>query len=139
MDLDPTNKRLLALLQEDARLSAAELGRRVGLSRPAVQGRIQAMERAGILRGYHAEISGAGLIEAVILMTIAERPCDRALQWLRGQEGVTSVLSLAGEIDALARVTVPDPAALSALGDRILASGLIASAKTHVVLRRYGG
>jgi Lrp/AsnC family transcriptional regulator, leucine-responsive regulatory protein len=54
--LDATNCLLIAELQRDARLSLAELGRRVGLSSPAVADRLQRMEQNGIVRGYHADI-----------------------------------------------------------------------------------
>jgi Lrp/AsnC family leucine-responsive transcriptional regulator len=54
--LDDTNRRLLAELQEDARLSLAELGRRVGLSSPAVADRLQRLERDGVISGYRAEV-----------------------------------------------------------------------------------
>src|SRR3954451_4128821 len=59
--LDPTNLRLLAELQSDARLSQAELGRRVGLSAPAVAERLARLEREGVIAGYRAEISPAAL------------------------------------------------------------------------------
>ena len=55
--LDHVGWQLLAALQEDARLSFAELGRRVGLSLPAVAERIRRMEEAGIITGYRAEIA----------------------------------------------------------------------------------
>ena len=54
--LDETNRRLIVALQEDARLSLAELGRRVGLSAPAVAERLARLEQAGVIRGYHADI-----------------------------------------------------------------------------------
>ncbi len=57
--LDETGWRLLRELQEDARLSYAELGRRVGLSLPAVAERVRKMEEAGIITGYRAEIDPA--------------------------------------------------------------------------------
>lgn len=47
MQLDKTNKRILALLEKNARMSAAAIGREIGLSRPAVQDRIAAMEQGG--------------------------------------------------------------------------------------------
>ena len=47
--LDPTNRRLLAELEADARISVAELGRRVGLSAPAVGERMGRLERAGVI------------------------------------------------------------------------------------------
>jgi Lrp/AsnC family leucine-responsive transcriptional regulator len=54
--LDATNRRILAELQADARLSLAELGRRVGLSSPAVADRVQRLERDGVITGYRAEV-----------------------------------------------------------------------------------
>src|SRR4051794_41951587 len=59
--LDPTNLRLLAELQSDARVSQAELGRRVGLSAPAVAERLARLEREGGIAGYRAEISPEAL------------------------------------------------------------------------------
>lgn len=139
MAVDRTNKRILALLEKDARISAAAIGRAIGLSRPAVQERITAMERAGIIKGYHADIGDeAGLVHALIFIQISERPCDKALRWLQSLEGVDMVASLAGEIDAVASVTVSGMADLSALNDRISASPFILTTKSQVVLRRYG-
>lgn len=54
--LDETNLRLLGELQRDARLSIAELGRRVGLSSPAVAERVKRLELEGVIAGYRAEI-----------------------------------------------------------------------------------
>ena len=59
--VDDTNRRLLAELQQDARLSLAELGRRVGLSSPAVAERLQRLEQLGVIRGYHAEVDPRAL------------------------------------------------------------------------------
>jgi Lrp/AsnC family transcriptional regulator, leucine-responsive regulatory protein len=59
--LDATNLRLLAELQADARLSLAELGRRVGLSSPAVAERVGRLERDGVIRGYHADVDPRAL------------------------------------------------------------------------------
>jgi Lrp/AsnC family transcriptional regulator, leucine-responsive regulatory protein len=59
--IDDTNRRLLAELQEDARLSLAELGRRVGLSPPAVAERVQRLEQQGVILGYRAEIDPRAL------------------------------------------------------------------------------
>ena len=59
--LDATNLRLLAELVEDARLSQAELGRRVGLSPPAVAKRLGRLERDGVTLGYRAEVAPVAL------------------------------------------------------------------------------
>jgi Lrp/AsnC family transcriptional regulator, leucine-responsive regulatory protein len=59
--LDDTNLGLLAELQDNARLSVAELGRRVGLSAPAVAERLARMEQDGVITGYRAEINPKAL------------------------------------------------------------------------------
>jgi Lrp/AsnC family leucine-responsive transcriptional regulator len=76
--LDGINVRLLAELQADARLSLAELGRRVGLSSPAVAERLQRLEQEDVIRGYHAELNPRALglsLSAVIRI----RPAPRQL------------------------------------------------------------
>lgn len=54
--LDQVGWQIILALQQDARLSFAELGRRVGLSLPAVAERVRRLEEAGIITGYRAEI-----------------------------------------------------------------------------------
>jgi Lrp/AsnC family leucine-responsive transcriptional regulator len=55
--LDATNLRLIAELQQDARMSLAELGRRVGLSSPAVSERVKRLELEGVIAAYRAEVN----------------------------------------------------------------------------------
>ena len=59
--IDEVNRKLLSELQDDARLTVAELGRRVGLSSPAVAERLQRLEGAGAIKGYHAQIDPRAL------------------------------------------------------------------------------
>jgi Lrp/AsnC family transcriptional regulator, leucine-responsive regulatory protein len=76
--LDATNRRLLEELQTDARLSLAELGRRVGMSSPAVAERLKRLEREGVITAYRAEVDprklGYGLGVAIRI-----RPAPRQL------------------------------------------------------------
>jgi Lrp/AsnC family leucine-responsive transcriptional regulator len=76
--LDATNRRLLAELQANARLSLAELGRRVGLSSPAVADRLQRLERDGVILGYRAELDPRSLGLALSVV-IRVRPAPRQL------------------------------------------------------------
>ena len=59
--LDTTNRRILKELQVEARLTMAELGRRVSLSPPAVAERVQRLEKAGVITGYHANVEPKAL------------------------------------------------------------------------------
>ena len=77
--LDTTNIDLLRELEADARLSLAELGRRVGLSSPAVADRLERLEEAGVIRGYRAEIDPRALgYELAVVLRI--RPAPRELK-----------------------------------------------------------
>jgi Lrp/AsnC family transcriptional regulator, leucine-responsive regulatory protein len=77
--LDATNISLLRELEADARLSLAELGRRVGLSSPAVADRLERLEEAGVVKGYRAEIDPRALgYELAVVLRI--RPAPRELK-----------------------------------------------------------
>lgn len=54
--IDPTDLRILAELQADGRMTNVELARRVGISAPPCLRRVRALEEAGLIRGYHADV-----------------------------------------------------------------------------------
>lgn len=60
-ELDAVNLRLLAELRENPRLSMTELGRRIGMSSPAVTERVRRLEEGGIIRGYRLDLNPAAL------------------------------------------------------------------------------
>jgi Lrp/AsnC family leucine-responsive transcriptional regulator len=76
--LDDTGVRLVAELQADARTSLAELGRRVGLSAPAVAERLRRLEAEGVVTGYRAEIDPRKLGYALGVI-VRIRPAPRQL------------------------------------------------------------
>jgi Lrp/AsnC family transcriptional regulator, leucine-responsive regulatory protein len=59
--LDDVNRRLLTELNADPRISMSALGRRLGMSAPAVTERLQRLERAGVVRGYRVDVDPAAL------------------------------------------------------------------------------
>ena len=80
--LDAINLRLLQELQADGRIGIAELGRRVGMSAPAVAERVSRLERAGVIAGYRAELDPAALgypVSAIVRI----RPSPGQLQRVR--------------------------------------------------------
>jgi Lrp/AsnC family leucine-responsive transcriptional regulator len=76
--IDGINLRLLAELQADARLSLAELGRRIGLSSPAVAERLQRLEQEQVILGYHARLNPRKLGMALTAV-VRVRPAGRQL------------------------------------------------------------
>jgi Lrp/AsnC family transcriptional regulator, leucine-responsive regulatory protein len=98
--IDDTNRRLLAELQLDARLSLAELGRRVGLSSPAVAERLGRLERGGVIRGYHTSLDPIALgypLTAVIRIRPAPGQLHKLAEIARGAAEVVECDRITGE------------------------------------------
>ncbi|HEX7298093.1 MAG TPA: Lrp/AsnC family transcriptional regulator [Solirubrobacteraceae bacterium] len=76
--LDDINRRLLDELQSDGRVAFAELGRRVGLSAPAVAERVGRLEREGVITGYRAEVDPRA-IGYTLAAVVRVRPFARQL------------------------------------------------------------
>jgi Lrp/AsnC family transcriptional regulator, leucine-responsive regulatory protein len=98
--LDSTNLRLLAELQADARLSIAELGRRVGLSSPAVAERLQRLEQEQVILGYHARLNPRKLgmtLSAVIRVRPAPRQLHQVAELAKRTPEVVDCRRITGE------------------------------------------
>jgi len=135
--LDRFDRKILELLSVDARLSMAELARRVHLSRTAVLARVKRLESDGVICGYRADVRWPGsetAVSALLLLQFTTRPCAPVLAYLSGQPEVRSVWSLSGFHDAMALVSVPDAPALSALADRLAASPYAMRVETRTIL-----
>ncbi len=61
LEIDDTDRCILAMLQDDCRVALARIGERVGLSAPAVMERIKKLEAAGLITGYHATLDARRL------------------------------------------------------------------------------
>jgi Lrp/AsnC family transcriptional regulator, leucine-responsive regulatory protein len=98
--LDDTNRRIIEELQVDARLSMAELGRRVSLSAPAVADRVQRLERAGVITGYHATVDPKAIgfpLAAVVRVRPASRQLHKIPEVAREIPEVVECYRITGE------------------------------------------
>ncbi len=124
--LDATNRRLLAELQQDARLSLAELGRRVGLSSPAVAERLQRLERDGVILGYHARIDPRALgfaLSAVIRIRPAPGRLHKLADVARAAPEVVECHRITGDDCYLALAHVRSVEHLEEVIDRFASYG----------------
>jgi len=73
-NLDPMDCKILAELQQNARVTFAEIGRHIGLSNPAVIERVRRLEESGVIEGYHARINLTKVgytVRAIVKISIA--------------------------------------------------------------------
>ena len=125
--LDEIDKKLLSELQEDARTSYAELGRRVGLTAPAVIERVRKLEDAAIITGYRAEIdtSKVGLpISAFIRMSISGVDYSHIIEVAEGSSEVLECHRGTGGDSFIMKVAVASVEHLQEMIDRLTPYGI---------------
>jgi Lrp/AsnC family leucine-responsive transcriptional regulator len=97
---DATDRRLLTELQADGRLSLAELGRRIGLSSPAVAERLRRLEADGVITGYRADVDPARLglgLGVLIRIRPAPRQLAAVADLARGTPEIIECLRVTGD------------------------------------------
>ena len=122
MNLSDSDRSLLALLGENARMPTAVLARKLGLSRTTVQARLERLERDGVITGYGVRLSSdyeRGLVRAHILVTLAARALPRVTRDLEAMQAVRIVHSVSGSFDLIAIVETPSISVLDLVIDRI--------------------
>ena len=132
--LDDTNRRLLAELQDDARLSLAELGRRVGLSSPAVAERLQRLESQGCITGYRTEVDPRALgysLSAVVRVRPAARQLQRVAEIARASAEVVECHRITGEDCFFLKLHVRSMDELEPLLDRFTPYGRTTTSLIH--------
>jgi len=138
--IDQTSLVILDTLQSDARISNAEIGRRVGLAPSAVFERIKKLEERGAVRGYNANIDPAavdlGLLAFVLVRAEERGGAPRTEAALVAIPEVQEVHHVAGEDCFMLKVRARDTAALNdLLANQIGALESVRSTKTTIVLR----
>ncbi|QQR73049.1 MAG: Lrp/AsnC family transcriptional regulator [Holophagales bacterium] len=131
---DEISWRILRELQLDGRVSFTELGRRVGLSTPAVAERVRNLEAAGVIRGYRAEIDLAkvGLpMLAVVRMSAVGDVLTRMTQLSRELPEVLECHRATGADSFIMKVAVSSVEHLERLIDRLTPFG---TTSTSIVL-----
>jgi Lrp/AsnC family leucine-responsive transcriptional regulator len=131
--LDSYDTRILAELQADARLSLAELGRRVHLSQPAVAERVRKLEGAGVITGYRATVNLGALgygIRALVRVGRTEYP--GMVKLVADSPEVVNAWNITGEDSWLLEIAVTDVAHLDAVVSQLC---LLAETSTSIILK----
>ena len=140
--LDPIDRKILAELQADGRMTNVELAKRVGISAPPCLRRVRTLEEQGLIKGYHADVDARELgfevqvFAMVGLQSQAEVDLvafeDRCKAWPLVRE----CHMLNGEVDFLLKCVAPDlPTFQRFLTGELTSAPNVASVKTSLVIR----
>jgi Lrp/AsnC family transcriptional regulator, leucine-responsive regulatory protein len=124
--LDTTDHTLLVELQDDARVSLAELGRRIGLSPPAVADRLRRLEASGTITGYRAEVDPRALgyaLGAIVRVRPSPRQIAKVADVARATPEVVECHRVTGEDCFFVKVHVRDVGHLEEVIDRFTPFG----------------
>ncbi|WP_424932652.1 Lrp/AsnC family transcriptional regulator [Amaricoccus macauensis] len=140
--LDPIDRKILAELQADGRMTNVELSRRVGISAPPCLRRVRTLEEQGFIRGYHADIDARELgfevqvFAMVGLSSQAESDLSAFENRARSWPLVRECHMLNGEIDFILKCVAPDLTTFqNFLTQDLTAAPNVASVKTSLVIR----
>ncbi|CTQ32189.1 Lrp/AsnC family transcriptional regulator [Jannaschia rubra] len=140
--LDPIDRQILSELQADGRMTNVELARRVGISAPPCLRRVRALEEAGLIQGYHADVDARALgfevqvFAMVSLARQAETDLSAFEARCRDWPLVRECHMLNGEIDFILKCVAPDLSTFqSFLTGELTAADNVASVKTSLVIR----
>lgn len=139
MLLDNLDRRLIALLQADARSSTADLARRLAVARTTVLARLTRLEREGVIVGYTVRLGqdeGERGVEAYVGITTEPKAGALVTQRLAALPELRQLCSVSGEFDYLALLRAESPARLDRLLDEIGAIDGVTRTTTSVVLAR---
>ncbi|MBK8791842.1 MAG: Lrp/AsnC family transcriptional regulator [Holophaga sp.] len=135
--LDEVDRRLLAELRADAKLSQTALAARLGLSRSAVQERIKRMERDGVILGYTVRMAAdhPNGVRAYLLVKGRGPSHDRAVQLLAGFPEVRVADSVGGEIDLVLQVEAEHLEGITRVRDELAKLPGIGNTQTLLVMQ----
>jgi len=140
--LDPIDRKILAELQGDGRMTNVELAKRVGISAPPCLRRVRTLEEAGFIKGYHADVEARQLgfevqvFAMVGLASQAESDLVAFEERCRGWPLVRECHMLNGEIDFILKCVAPDLSSFqSFLTGHLTSAPNVASVRTSLVIR----
>lgn len=140
--LDEIDRKILAELQADGRMTNVELARRVGISAPPCLRRVRTLEEQGYIRGYHADVDARELgfevqvFAMVGLISQAESDLSAFEARCACWPLVRECHMLNGEVDFILKCVAPDLRSFQAfLTDELTSAENVASVKTSLVIR----
>lgn len=141
--LDAIDLRILTELQNDGRITNVELAERVGISAPPCLRRVRALEKAGLIQGYHADLDGRALgFEVTVFAMVglhsqAEADLKAFEALVASWPLVRECHMLNGDIDFILKCVAPDLSTFqSFLTEKLTPAPNVASVRTSLTIRQ---
>ncbi len=134
MKIDTLNWAILEELQKNARISFSEIGRKVGLTSPAVAERVKKMEDAGIINSYKTILSHQGTgyqLKAIITLRAFTGRLKAFLETVKSFKEIVNCYRITGNENIIMEVVLKDQVHLEKLIDKLITYG---ETRTHIVL-----
>jgi len=138
--LDETDRELLRLLHLDARCSAAELARELGVSRATVQNRIDKLKANGTIKRFTIELGQSGmgaLIEALALITLASGDSRKIIAQFRKYPEIEAITSANGAYDFVLELNVSSLGRLDEILSEIRRNPMVLETNSIIRLNRF--
>lgn len=135
--MDDTDRKLIALLRDNARLPVATLAALLKVSRGTVQNRLDRLQASGVIQGFTLRLlpeAEAGRIRAITLIEVAGERTEAVLRSLRGMAEVSAVHSTNGRWDLVAELTTGTLEGFDAALQRIRQIRGVAATETSLLL-----
>ena len=136
--LDSIDRKIIALLQHDARMTNAALATEVGLTAPSVFERVRKLEQRGVIQRYTVQVDAAALdkpLTAFLRLTVGyDERYEAGVQSLRDDPDILECYSVAGEDCFVIKTRVENTAALEALIKRIRSRVTVVRSVTMIAL-----
>ena len=138
--LDDTDRQLISLLRDDARMPVVALAKKLRLARATVQNRIARLERDGVIVGYTVRLrpdADPHRIRAIMSIEVAGPFGDAVLRALRGHPNVVALHSTNGRWDAMAEIRSDSLEAFDQVLNSIRSIEGISNSETSILLSTY--
>ena len=139
-EVDETDLNIIKQLSQNAKMSFADLGKKIHLTAPAVHARVKKLEKAGIIKNYSAEIDFKKIgmpVTAFVRIQTGKQRCSEVGKQLMKYPEIEECHSVAGEDDLVLKTRTATPLELQNLLDRMRVQGISEKSISIFVLQTH--
>jgi len=138
VEMDETDRKILQLLKENARMTYVDIGRAIGLSEGAVRNRVQALVNSGAIRRFTIEVAPSPELRALIMISVNPSiPTSKVSTAIRKLNTLERIYEVTGEYDIVAVVLSPNIEVVNQSIEDIRGIEGVMKTNTMIILRTF--